>query len=127
MMAFLDAMLPEQREDALQHLAAPRPAEFLFDGEQADFADLAVRRQVGVEVGKFLVEREWPVASHREHAGEFLIAETDQVRIFRVELVHQALRRRRLVLRNLLDECAVVEPVNLLELPVVRGDLEHER
>src|SRR5882724_8298114 len=29
--AFLDAMLPEQREDALQHLATPRPSEFLFD------------------------------------------------------------------------------------------------
>jgi len=46
-------MLPEQREDALQHLATPRTAEFLVDGEQPDFADGPARRQYESRSGTF--------------------------------------------------------------------------
>ena len=76
---------------------------------------------------QFLIERERPVAAHGQHADEFLVAEADQIGVLGVELVHQPLVGGRLVLRNFLDEGPVIEPVNLLELPVFRRQLEYQR
>ena len=116
-------MLPEQRQDALQHLAAARAAEFFLDGKQPDFADGPARRQMGIEVRQFLVERERPVAAHGEHPDELLVLQTDEIRVLRVKLVHEPLGGRRLVLRDFLDEGLVVEPVNLLKFPIFGREL----
>src|SRR6185437_1888838 len=51
----------------------------------------------------------------------------NQVGVFRVKLVHQPVRRRGLVLRDFLDEGFVVQPMNLLELPIFVGGLKRQR
>src|SRR5208282_4469538 len=59
--------------------------------------------------------------------GEFLMAEADQVGVLGVEFVHEPLGRRRLMLGNFLDEGLVIEPVNLLEFPILARAFEHQR
>ena len=125
--AFLDTMLPEQRQNTLQNLAAARPAEFFLEGEQPNFTNGPAPRQVDVEVGQFLVEGKRPVAAHGEHADQFLILQTNQVRVFRVKFIHEPLRGRGLMLRDFLDEGFVIEPVNLLEFPIFGRGLERQR
>src|ERR1019366_3865776 len=56
-----------------------------------------------------------------------LVAETNQMGVLGVEFVHEPLAGRRLMLRDFLDEGLVNEPVNLLEFPVFRRNLEYQR
>ena len=73
---------------------------------------------------KLLVQREGVSASGRHHSNQLPVPYTDEVRVLVVELVDQEPVRVRLVLRNLLHEGLVVQPVDLLELPLLGGDLE---
>jgi len=77
--------------------------------------------------GKIPKKSPTPVATHSEHARELLIAKADQIRVFRMELVHQALSRRRLVLGNLLNKSLIIEAEDLFKLPLLRGDFEPQR
>ena len=80
-----------------------------------------------VEVFEFLVKRERPIAAHGEQARQFPPAEANQVGVLGVEFVHQSVRWRGLMLRNLLNEGFVVEPMDLLELPILSREFEDQR
>ena len=80
-----------------------------------------------VEVFEFLVKRERPIAAHGEHARQSPPAEANQVSVLGVEFVHQPVRWRGLMLRNLLNEGFVVEPMDLLELPILSREFEDQR
>src|SRR6185437_7214591 len=122
--AFFNAMLPEQSEDSLQYLGA---AEFFLDGQQANFANRASGGTVRVEILQLLIERKWARATHGEHSDELLSRETDEIGIFRVKFVDETMGGRSVMLRNFLNECFVVEPVNLLELPIFVGGFKGQR
>ena len=119
-------MLPQQRQQTGENLSTTRAAEFAVNGQQPDFADRSAGGQVRIEIGNFLIKRERTVAPRRQHADNLLVVETNEVGVLRVKLVHEPMGRRGVVLRNFLDEGAVVQAMDLLELPVFRGKFEHE-
>src|SRR5262249_2927941 len=116
-------VLPKQGENSLEHL---RTAELAFDGKEADFANFASGREMGIKVFELLIERERAVAANSEHAGKLTAAEAAQVSVFGVEFVHQAVRGGGVVLLDFLHESFVIEPVNLLEFPVLTRGFENQ-
>jgi hypothetical protein len=115
--ALADGVFEERHED--RSLTKLRD-----DCEQPALHGFAAGRQMGIEIGDFAVERKGPLAPDRHHAHDLAVAQHDEVGVFGVESVDQLAIRVGRVLRDLLDEGAVVEPVDLLELPRFRGDLD---
>ena len=70
---------------------------------------------MAVEVGQLLVERERACAASGDHADDFVTVETDRVGVLGVETVDQPLGVVRRMLRDLLDESPIVEPVDRLD------------
>src|ERR1043166_905690 len=117
-------MLPDQREQSLQNLAA---AKFFFDRQQPDFTRCtAVFGQIRIELREFLVERKRSMPAHGQHADQTPVAQTDRVGIFRVKFIHQPPFRCGAVLRDFLDERFVIELVNEFEFPVFGGNFKFE-
>ncbi len=86
-----------------------------LDGQQAHFqrprAGLAQDRRVGQAIGDG--KRRLVVGA--DHAHDFIIADDDQINVLVVEFVDQGAGPCRWMLRDFVDECAVIETVNLLE------------
>jgi hypothetical protein len=111
------------REPRQHHGAAPGR----LDREQPDLADPRAGRKEGAQRRQLLVERERAPSAQHEHADQLLARQADQVAVLRMEAIGLAPLRIRCVLRDLLDEAAVVEAVDRLELGVAVGDLEDQR
>ncbi|MDB6067614.1 MAG: hypothetical protein JWR26_3822 [Pedosphaera sp.] len=121
--ALFDEVLPHQRHEALEHLAG---AKTFVDGEEADFAQGAAGREIGIEVGELLVEGEGTIATCSEHADELTTAHADEVGVLGMEFVHETFRGGGRMLGNLFDEGFVIELVDQIEFPILRGDLENK-
>src|SRR5579875_420372 len=88
---------------------------------------MPARRQVTVQIGQLLVKGERAFAPHCQHPNEFPITQANEIGVLAVKLIHQSLGGRTLVLRNLLNESLVVEPMNGFELPILRSEFENQR
>ena len=100
--------------------------EFGDDGEQPHLHRLAARRQKRVEIRQLAVERERPAVPEGEHADELAAVERNHVEVFMVKPIDEASFGVRSVLGYLLDEGAIIELVDLFELPRFRGDFDPE-
>ena len=86
------------------------------DSKQTDLDDPAVGWQVAFEVRQLAVQRERTSAAPRDHADQGPAVETDCICVLGMESIHQPSRFVGRMLRNLLDESAVVQPEDGLEL-----------
>src|SRR5258708_17544034 len=85
-------------------------------GKQANLARRTVRRQVSVEVGEFLIERERAPRAQRDHSNDVFLVLADHVLVFSVEPVDQPAVIAHRVLRYLRRERLMVQAKDLLEL-----------
>jgi hypothetical protein len=74
--------------------------------------------------GKALVERERPRAANSHHADDAVVTQPDYIRVLGVKTIDEEAVRRRCVPRDLLNECLVVECVNLFELERLGRELD---
>jgi hypothetical protein len=83
--------------------------------------------KVLIEVRQFQVERERSLSSHGQHADQSFTADRDDICVLVVESIDEGPCRIRWVLRDLFHERLVVEPMDLLKLPVCGGNPEAQR
>nr|WP_192881170.1 hypothetical protein [Ereboglobus luteus] len=93
-----------------------------LDGEQAHFAGGTAGGQVCVEIGELAVDGKGARAANGEHSHEAAILQANDVGVFSVKTIHEALVGVRGVLGDFLDEGAVIEAVDLLNFPIFGRD-----
>ena len=94
--------------------------------------DRTPNTHVGVDIDadgflELLIERERTTASHGQHARQLPATQTNEVSVFCVEFVHQTMRGRSLMLRNLIDERFVIQAMDRFEFPIFGRSLEYQR
>ena len=109
----LDSVLPKQRQDTLEHL---RSSKLLFNCQRdpANFCHSGAGRN---PIGKPGVQRKRPISPDRQHCHQLIPAQGNQISILFMKLIHQPLRWRTLVLRNLFYKGSVVQPDGSVQIP----------
>jgi hypothetical protein len=100
----------------------------LFGGEESAFGQIVDRAwwKVRIEVGELLVEGEGAVEMDRDHADDVTGLDADEVFVAVMKAIDQHAVGIGVMLGDFLDERAVVQAVNLLELPGLGGHFEDE-
>jgi len=93
------------------------PTMFRFNCQQPDLTGLATRREVAVEVRQLVIQGEWPLRAPCHHPDHAPLLHTDPIGVLLVKLVDEPSLGIWRMLGDLFDEGAVVEAMDLGELP----------
>ena len=91
-------------------------------GQQADFKDFGVRRQVIVQIGQFAIQRKGTLIARTEHAHQLITLPAGEIGVLGMEFIDQPPLWVGCVLGNFFHKGLVVEPVNLLKFPIMLGN-----